>query len=99
MTVDGVYKLPQGTTLTPLLDYDLLPRNSRVVIDIARPAESSPGRVSGRFNVAHYLYKDGTGAFKGVITLDAEFSEAVVVGDVLTIRAAEPNGVFTNQIT
>jgi len=99
LTVDGVFKLPEGSTVTPHLDAERLPRNSRLLIEVARLSSATSQRISGRFELWHFRYLDGTGGFKGVIVLDPEFSDAVAVGDVLTIRVAEPSGVSPNQTT
>jgi hypothetical protein len=99
LTVDGVFKLPEGSTVTPHLDAERLPPNSRLVIGVARQSRGTSQQVSGRFEVWHFRYLDGTGGYKGVIALDPEFSDAVAVGDVLTIRVAEPSGVSPNQTT
>jgi hypothetical protein len=87
ITVDGVFKLTSGTVVTPHLAAEQLPRNSPVVIDVARGG-ASPRRITGRFELWHFRYLDGTGGFEGVISLDSDLSDAVAVGDVLTIQIA-----------
>lgn len=88
ITVDGVFKLREGTVITPHLDAERLPGNSKLAISV-RHGDGTTGDVSGRLELRHFDFVDGTHGFRGAVILDPASAGAVAVGDVLHIRVSE----------